>query len=266
MPRNTVRAPVVVPDLSERVEEPSLRLSEAFSPNGRKTQIKPAQLTLVPVLVTVAAWAPEGSRLTAAVIGLIIVLGVAALMAPVVRNLGRRVERQLRARWGGDPASRWMLYSDSNLDERTKARYRARLEQRIDGWTAPSQADEETDREGALSRYDTAIRWLRERTRDRERFSGVFQASVSYGLRRNAYGVRWVGRALASLGVIVNLGALYYATRIESDPISILSIAPLLISMIWTGGWLKVVQERWVRDAADAYARALLATCDSETD
>ena len=266
MPRNTVRALAEVPDCSRPVEEPSLRLSETFSPYGRKTQIKPAQLTLVPVFVTVAAWAPAGSRLTAAVIGLIIVFSVAALMAPVVRSLGRRVERQLHARWGGNPASRWMLRSDRNLDERTKARYRACLEQRIDGWTAPSQADEETDREGALSRYDTAIRWLRDRSRDRDRFGGVFEASVAYGLRRNAYGVRWVGRALASIGVIVNLGALYYATRIESDPISILSIAPLLISMIWTGGWLKVVQERWVRDAADAYARALLATCDSESD
>ena len=264
MPRNTVRAPLVVPDFLGRVEERRLRPSETFSPYGRKTQIKPAQLTLVPVLVTVAAWAPAGSRLTVAVVGLIVVLGVATLMAPVVRSLGRRVERQLHARWGGDPASCWMLRSDRNLDEPTKARYRACLEQRIDGWVAPSQVDEETDCEGARSKYDTAVRWLRERTRDREQFGGVFQASVSYGLRRNAYGVRWVGRTLASLAVIVNLGALYYTTRIESDPISIVSIAPLLISMIWTGGWLKVVRERWVRDAADAYARALLATCDSE--
>ena len=264
MPRTTVRARLVVPDFLGRVEERRLRPSETFSPYGRKTQIKPAQLTLVPVLVTVAAWAPAGTRLTVAVVGLIVVLGVATLMAPAVRSLGRRVERQLHARWVGDPASRWMLCSDSNLDERTKARYRACLEQRIDGWVAPSQADEEADREGALSRYDTAVRWLRERTRDRDRFGGVFQASVSYGLRRNAYGARWVGRTLASLAVIVNLGALYYATRIEIDPISIVSIAPLLISMIWTGGWLKVVRERWVRDAADAYARALLATCDSE--
>lgn len=263
MPRITVQAPSVVPSISERVEGRNLRLTDTFDAYGRKTQLKPAQLTLVPVLVTVAAWAPADSRFPVVVVGLISVFGLAALAAPVVRCLGRRVEQQLHAEWGGKPASRWMMRSDSNLDEQTKARYRAHFEQRIDGWAAPSQADEGTDREGALSRYDSAIRWLRERTRDQERFSSVFKASVAYGLRRNAYGLRWVGRALASLGVIVNLGSLYYQTQIESDPLSIVGVVPLLISMIWTGGWLGVVKRQWVRDAADGYARALLATCDS---
>lgn len=263
MLRNAVRAPWVVRDFSERVEGRNLRLTDTFDKYGRKTQIKPAQLTLVPVLVTAAAWAPADSRFTVAVVGLISVFGLAALMTPVVRRLGRRVEQQLHAKWGGMPASRWMLRSDCNLDERTKARYRAYLEQRIDGWAAPSQADEGTDREGALSRYDSAVRWLRERTRDQEGFSSVFKASVAYGLRRNAYGLRWVGRTLAALGVIVNLGSLYYAVQSGSDSISIVGIGPLLISMIWTGGWFGVVKQQWVREAADADARALLATCDS---
>lgn len=263
MPRDTVHEPWVVPGFSERVEGRNLRLTDTFTTYGRKTQIKPAQLTLVPVLVTVAAWAPADSRFPVAVVGLISVFGLAALAAPVVRCLGRRAASQLHAAWGGEPASRWMLRSDSNLDEETKARYRAHFEQRIDGWAAPSQADEGTDREGALSRYDSAVRWLRERTRDQERFSSVFKASVAYGLRRNAYGLRWVGRTLASLGVIVNLGSLYYETQIGSDPISIVGIGSLLISMIWTGGWLGVVKQQWVREAADGYARALLATCDS---
>lgn len=241
-----------------------MRLNDRFDAYGRKTQIKPAQLTLVPVLVTVLAWAPADSRLVLSVMGLAMVLGVAALAAPVVRYLGRRVEPRLYAEWGGKPTSRWMLRSDSNLDEQTKARYRAYLEQRIDGWEAPSEADEETDREGALSTYDSAVRWLRERTRDRQPFSLVFKENVSYGLRRNAYGLRWFGRTMAFLGVIVNVGGLYYTTAVRSDPITVIGIVPLLISMIWTGGWLAVVRKPWVRDAADAYARALLATCDSD--
>ena len=241
-----------------------MRLTDTFDAYGRKTQIKPAQLTLVPMLVTVLAWAPADSRLVLSVMGLTVVFGIAAVAAPVVRYLGRRVEPRLYAAWGGKPASRWMLRSDSSLDEQTKARYRAYLEQRVDGWKAPSQADEETDCEGALSRYDSAVRWLRERTRDRQPFSLVFKENVSYGLRRNAYGLRWCGRTLALLGVIVNIGALYYATQIRSDPISIVGIVPLLISMIWLAGWVGVVRNPWVRDAADAYARALLATCDSD--
>lgn len=241
-----------------------MRLTDKFDAYGRKTQIKPAQLTLVPVLVTILAWVPADSRLVLSVAGLTFVFGVAALMAPLARYLGRRVEPQLYAEWGGKPTSLWMLRSDSNLENQTKERYRKYMEQRVDGWEAPSEADEETDREGALSRYDSAARWLRERTRDGQPFSLVFKENVSYGLRRNAYGLRWFGRTLALLGVTVNLGALCYATQIEGDPISVVGILPLLISMIWTGGWLCVVRKPWVRDAADAYARALLATCDSD--
>ena len=157
-----------------------------------------------------------------------------------------------------------MLRADNNLDEETKARYRAYLEQRISGWRAPSQAGEEADCQAALARYDSAVRWLREQTRDRERFDLVFKESVTYGYRRNAYGLKWTALVLASLCVLVNGGGLYYASNINGEGVSVLSFAPLVISLVAMGLWLGIVNQQWVRDSADAYARALLAVCDSD--
>lgn len=241
-----------------------MRLADASDPYVRKTQAKPVQLTLLPVVATVAGWVTVAPPFTIVIVALTTALGVAFLVAHVARYFGRRAEPKLFAAWGGKPTSQWMLRADNNLDEETKARYRAYLEQHISGWRAPSQADEEADCQAALARYDSAVRWLRERTRDRERFDLVFKESVTYGYRRNAYGLKWFALVLASLCVLVNGGGLYYASNVSGDGVSILSFAPLVISLVSMGLWLGIVNPRWVRDAADAYARALLAVCDSD--
>lgn len=243
-----------------------MRLADASDPYVRKTQAKPVQLTLLPVVATVAGWVTVAPPFTIVIVALATALGVAFLAAQVARYFGRRAEPKLFAAWGGKPTSQWMLRADNNLDEETKARYRAYIEQHISGWKAPSQADEEADCQTALARYDSAVRWLREQTRDRERFDLVFKESVTYGYRRNAYGLKWTALVLASICVLVNGGGLYYASSISVDGISILNFVPLVISLAAMGLWLGIVNPRWVRDAADAYARALLAVCDSDRD
>lgn len=185
----------------------------------------------------------------------------------IARSLGQSADRGLFDEWGGKPTSRWLLRSDGKLDELTKTRYRRYLEEHIDGWEAPSQADEETDREGAMDRYDSAIRRLREATRDRRdrpHFSLVFTENVSYGFLRNLYGLKWLGALIASLCVLFCAGGLILAASVDGDPDSILPGAgSLLFAMGMTIVWLAFVNQRRVRDAADCYARALLAVCDS---
>lgn len=242
-----------------------MTLADTIDTYWSRAQLKPAQFTLLPVLVTVGGqWAPAAPESTVGILGLTILLVLPFLMAPFVRLVGRSVEARLCSEWGGMPTSRWMLRSANQLDRQTKARFRAYLERHIDGWEAPSQADEETDREGALARYDSAVRWLRDRTRDRRRFSLVFRARVSYRLRRNAYGLRWVGIISALACVAVNVDSIFDVTTIRGNPVSIIEVLALLISVAAIGFWLGVVSKRWVRDAADAEARALLATCDSD--
>ena len=242
-------------------------LSGTFDAYGRTARLWPALLTLLPAIVTAEVWTPALIDFTLGIPALRTAFGGSAVLfafARIARHLGRNAELRLYDQWGGKPTSLWLLRSDHNLDELTKARYRKFLEDHIEGWEAPSQADEESDRSRAMSTYDSAVRWLRERTRDRRQFDLVFKENVSYGFCRNAYGLRWVGGLVALLCMVVNAGGLYYSVSTEADLIPILGIGSLvIISAVIALVWLFAVKQSWVHDAADGYARALLAECDS---
>lgn len=237
---------------------------DIFDTYALKARLWPAFLTLLPVIFAIEVWAPAVSDFAAGIPAIRTACGVLSfLLAHIARYLGRKAEPKLYCQWGGKPTSQWPVRSDCNLDEQTKARYRRRLEEHVDGWQAPSQANEESDTKGAMATYDSAVRWLRDRTRDRRRFHLVFAENVSYGFRRNLFGLRWVGRLVALICVAVNCGSLYHWTEVTGGPISVLGIASLGFSVGMTAVWFAVVKQQWVRDAADGYARGLLEACDS---
>lgn len=240
-----------------------MNLLGMFDSYSIAARLLPALIALIPVIVTTAVWTPALYDLAYGVLVPGIECALAGLLMHIARFLGRKAEPKLFDKWGGIPTSRWMLRSDSSLDEMTKDRYRRYLEEHIDGWEAPSQADEEADRKGVMATYDSAVRWLRDRTRDRRQFNLVFTENVSYGFRRNLYGLRWIGRLVASLCVVVNSGSLYHWAGVTGGPNSILGIATLCFVLIMTAVWFASVNQQWVRDAADGYARTLLAACDS---
>ena len=230
-------------------------------------RLLPALIALLPVIVTTAVWTPALYDLACGILVPSIEGALAVILMHIARSLGQSAERRLFDKWGGKPTSRWLLRSDGKLDELTKTRYRRYLEEHIAGWEAPSQADEETDRKGAMARYDSAIRRLREATRnlrDRSHFSLVFTENVSYGFLRNLYGLRWIGTLIATLCVLFCTGGLFLAASVDGDPDLILPGAgSLLFAVGMTIVWLGFVNQRRVRGAADSYARALLAVCDS---
>ena len=230
-------------------------------------RLLPALIALVPVIVTTAVWTPALYDLAYGILVPSIEGALAFLLMHIARSLGQRAERRLFDKWGGKPTSRWLLRSDGKLDELTKTRYRRYLEEHIDGWEAPSQADEETDGQGAMATYDSAVRRLREATRDRRdrpHFSLVFTENVSYGFLHNLYGLKWLGALIASLCVLFCAGGLFLTVSVDGNLDSILPGAgSLVFSVGMTIVWLAFVNQRRVRGAADSYARALLAVCDS---
>lgn len=238
-------------------------LGDLFDTYSRQARLQPALLALFPMFVTVAVWVPALYDFAAGLVGLAIACGAVVYLAHIARSLGRKAELRLNDSWGGKPTTLWMTHGDRNLDPQTKARYHALLSDRIDGWSAPSPDDEARDPGGAEASYDSAVRWLREATRDRKRYGLVFKENVSYGFRRNLYGLKPIGLSLALLCVAGNAGALWHAIFIAAaGAIPPVGVASLALSIATAAGWILVVRPSWVRDAADGYARALLAACD----
>ena len=98
---------------------------------------------------------------------------------------------------------------------------------------------------------------------DRKRFRLVFKENVSYGFRRNLYGLKPIGLIVALTCTVANMVAAYQSVVSEGGSFSAAGAAALAANVVVVVGWIIVVKPAWVRDAADAYAKALLAACET---
>lgn len=233
-------------------------LGELFDAYSRRARLMPALLVLFPVLVTVAVWANGLYHLGSALVSLAVACGLLYYLANIARSRGRKLQEELYAAWGGKPSVTWLRHRDGSLDAYTKQRYHRFFDERVAGWMAPSVDEEAADPAGADARYESANRWLLEYSRDRQRYPLVFKENVEYGFRRNLLGLKSIGLATALLSSLVN--ALALLERLGGSPLA--GAASLIVSLLLAAGWLLVVNPGWVRDAADGYARALLAACE----
>lgn len=231
---------------------------------GRQARLTPALLTLFPIFVTVAAWMPALYKLATGLVGLAVACGVTTVFAHIARYLGRSVQNTLIEEWGGLPTTFWLCWSDENLESQTKRRYFNFLESNIPNWNAPTPKDEKANIDEAKKAYGSAVRWLLEYTRDTKTFSLIFKENISYGFRRNSLGLRPFAIALAFFASGFGIFRLYGAPAsdlLSEYPSQTSAIAVSILLLVW---WLFGVTRSWVKDAANAYARALLAVCDNQ--
>ncbi len=229
---------------------------------GFQARLRPALLSLFPVFITVAVWAPALYQMAASLVGLAVACGLTVAFAHVARMRGRSVQGRLVKEWGGLPTTLWLRHADHHLEAETRQRYHQFLEQNVPGWTAPTPEEEAADQDKADSRYGSAVRWLLEYTRDTKQFPLVFAENISYGFRRNALGLKPVAIILS----LISVG--FAAEQLYGVPLSTLiadqfaKLAVGIVSFLILLWWMFGVSKSWVKDAADAYAKALLAACD----
>tara|TARA_E500000318_G_scaffold100303_1_gene102940 strand:+ start:1645 stop:2394 length:750 start_codon:yes stop_codon:yes gene_type:complete len=238
-------------------------ISGIFDTYSLRAQYWPGMLVLLPAAISIAVLFPELYKLWNALLGLVVSCGAAVLPAHYARSRGRIVEKSLVELWGGLPTTKWLRHKDATIDQHTKDRYHRHFRNNIPEWEPPTREFELEYPLEADSRYVSAVRWQRERTRDKMLFPLIFSENVSYGFRRNMRGVRWLGLVVSMLGV-----SLIIAPTIDLEhwdrwpPIDRLGLSAIVANALMFLFWLGVVRNNWVEDAADAYARALLASCD----
>ena len=229
-----------------------------------KARALPALIVVFPVSLTVSILFPAGRELWAlstAAFSLIGGSAILVLLGELGRDLGKHKEKELFINWGGKPTTRMLRHADSTIDAHTKTRYHNRLRELVPSLTLLNRAQEEQHPGLADQRYEGAIKYLLEATRDRKKFPLLFEELKSYGFRRNLWGMKTVGLVLSIFSLIVFslyiIAALYQAETVK--PILFWgTIANLIIILFW----IVCVKPSWVRDVADAYAVQLLAACD----
>jgi hypothetical protein len=225
----------------------------------RKARLYPAFCVAFPLtllglfLFTLPAWWQPLVALAAAG-------GLHVLVVQVVRDLGTGKQSQLWASWGGPPTTqelRWKGKTNSIAHER-----RHRDVESATGIELPSRADEEAQAFEADATYKAATDILREKTRGGG-FPLVRAEVANYGYRRNLYGCRVFGIAVAAGVAIaeVVLGILGARGQIGVSPE--LMVLAAAISLVFLLLWVTLVTPTFVKRAADRYAEALMAAAGS---
>lgn len=238
-------------------------LSSLFDEYNLNARVRPALLALLPFAAFLYLVFPQLYNVAVGAVSLFVVFGFVTLLAHFCRSAGKSAEQKLFNAWGGRPTTIMLRLSDDYLEPITKKRYHKYLAKNIDGWVSPSEEDEMLEPNAADKKYDSAIRWLLECTRDQKVYSLLFKENINYGFRRNCYGIKWLALVLA----ILPLAAVVADFVLESisyvdvgDPAAWISIILSALLFFW---WFFVVNEAWVKDAATAYAVRLLAACEA---
>ncbi len=239
-----------------------MNLSEIFDSYALQARLQPALFALFPLFLTTAVLAQPLYDAALALVGLAVACGAVVYVAHTTRTLGRNEENRLYEEWGGKPTTIWLSHKDSNLDPMTKVRYHSFLAQNVPGWRAPDAAEECKDFEKASDMYDSAVRWLRENTRDKSRFGLLLEENISYGFRRNLYALKKIGLLVSMSCFLVNVAAIFSKFTNDTTEYHVMVWVSLVICALVFLSWVYVIKKSWVRDAANGYARALLASCD----
>lgn len=254
-------------------------LSRLFDPYARQARLFPGLLTIFPIILTAVAWFPElvtGSW-GATLLTISTSCGLLYALSVLSRSRGKVVERRLLKIWGGWPTTIWLRHRNPDLLGPVRLRYHEFLKNHVPNLVVPTRDEEEKDPANADASYASAVKWLQERCRGKT-YPLVEKENAEYGFRRNLRGMKPIGIACCVVAVAVSILAIGLAhdgiaSAIASlSPVSILhalvavrpaAIGATIVDIIAIFGWLFVVTDNWVRDAADQYARALLANCDS---
>ncbi|MFC6282573.1 MULTISPECIES: hypothetical protein [Polaromonas] len=246
------------------------KLALVLDPYERRARLTPAFLCLSPLIVMAAAMYLPQLRALAVLSSVIGGIGLVYLLADVARSMGKRHEKALWNGWGGSPSTQALRHRDDMLDAPTTARYHQFLAKKINN-PFPTVQEEATDPAAADGIYSAGCGWLRENTRDTKKFSLLFHANVTYGFRRNGYGLRWIGFLISLLiiaWVVIRRGVFQLPQRISAAPnleaiFSADEVVTLLFAVVMLLMWLFYFSESRVREAGDSYALRLVSACDA---
>jgi hypothetical protein len=192
-----------------------------------------------------------------------IVSALSYLFSQLGRDAGKKKERKLWESWGGTPTTQLLRWSNTEISINTKRRYHAKLNLLcpVDG--APDNVYERANPLEADEVYQTWTKYLISRTRDTNKFPLLFKDNISYGFRRNLWGLK----AYAILLIIVLMTATYgyYSTTLNTFNISRypveFSIAEGIL-LIMLSFWLIKIKGNWIRIPAFSYAERLLESVE----
>jgi len=128
----------------------------------------------------------------------------------------------------------------------------------------PTAAEEAAAPHAAYQAYEDGVRLLRTLTRSEEKYPLVASTNRDFGFCRNTWAMKWIGlpTSLAVAGVVA---LRLHGEMIADGAVSEAAVGVLVVSVLLAAFWAWV-NTKWVQQAAERYAFALLETLDLPAD
>jgi hypothetical protein len=238
----------------------SLKGGLKFDKYTLQARVRPSLLVLLPALVTVALWLPGVWTFLGSIAALVSVCGLTLLLAEVARYRGRKVEHTMIADNGGKFTTLFLRHSDLTISSTTKRAYHSFLT-KSSKRKMPSSDEERADPAGADDCYRGATEWLLEKTRSEKTFPLVKAENISYGFRRNLFGLK--APALVLIAACISLDGWFTSRNFHSNEVHFEAGCTLAMALAVAAAiWIFIIRMDFVEDAGRAYALRLLAQCD----
>jgi len=229
---------------------------------NREARLAPALLIALPAALALFAWFPALRMAGPALVALLGFCGGIVWLSHLARDRGKALETKLFKDWNGMPSTAMLRHRDDRLPAPLKARYKASLQKHLADLAFPSAEEEEKDPEAADAIYASAGAWLLSQTRDRTRFGLVFEENVNFGFRRNFWALKPEALLVGGVSLLISAAAIAVGyTRAGAAPTAEAAVATGLVAL-YTLFVAFRVNTAWVRLAADAFGRQMLAACD----
>ena len=227
-----------------------------------KARLYPCFVVLFPAFVIAVFFITDFEKYRHYVTAVISLGFFTFLLSEVGRNKGLLKQNALFENWGGAPTTQLLRHRDIWLDPVTKARYHKLLEKIVPDVKMPTVQEEIDDPKKADAIYAGCTRYVITKTRDTKKFPLIFKENISYGFRRNLWGMKsWALTILVGCFVI----NLYFGTQGFTNiyHLTTQDIALFGFILIAAAFWIIVFTADWIRPTTYAYAERLFEALDT---
>lgn len=224
----------------------------------RYARVAPGLFALLPVVISVTALGYRQVPVVSVVVSLLSLAGGPVLLADTVRQFGQREQDKLWSKWDGAPTTLALRLRENSSNTVQRDIWRSAIE-KVSGVTLASRAVETKNPRKADEAIEAAVARLRELSRGEQQFPLLQAENRSYGFQRNFYGIRWLGRLVAFIGMLVIAEFMAWGL-VHNEHASVLTadVLGLLINGAIMLAWFALPSAKRVRVAGDKYAHQLL--------
>ncbi|MEI6821116.1 MAG: hypothetical protein WCL51_04225 [Bacteroidota bacterium] len=234
-----------------------------FDKYSIKARIYPVVIFLLPIVVIGITYSIEYEKYIQVLTTLGITSALVYFLSNIGRDSGKKKEPKLWEKWGGMPSVQLLSFRNDILDKYTKQKYHIKLlelspikDQNIDFLNS--------DLDSVKDVYISWTRYLISMTRDTKKYSLLFKENISYGFRRNLWGLKLKSILIIVITIICNfvfIGIKNGFLNYKIFPINfwISEIILLILLMIW----IFMINNKWIKIPAFAYAERLLESIGS---